>query len=45
VVTLIGGDGKDRIVGSAGKITGFQFGKPKTNQDGDMVIADGVLVT
>ena len=43
---LTGGAGADLfIINSGDKITDFQFGKPKANKDGDVVIKDGVVTT
>ena len=43
---LTGGAGADLFIINWGdKITDFQFGKPKTNKDGDVVIQDGVVTT
>jgi len=41
---LTGGAGADLfIINWDDKITDFQFGKPKTNKDGDVVIKDGLV--
>lgn len=43
---LTGGAGADLFVINVNDtITDFQFGKPKTNKDGDVVIKDGVMVS
>ena len=43
---LTGGAGADLFIVEFGdKITDFQFGKPQTNKDGDVVIRDGVQVS
>jgi Ca2+-binding RTX toxin-like protein len=52
---IFGDDDFDQLTGSAGadlffidsgdKITDFQFGKPKTNRDGDVVFINGVQVS
>jgi Ca2+-binding RTX toxin-like protein len=42
--TLTGGAGADLfIINTGDNITDFQFGKPKTNKDGDVVIKDGIV--
>jgi uncharacterized delta-60 repeat protein len=53
--TVFTDDAVDQLTGSAGadlfiintgdKITDFQFGKPNTNKDGDVVIRDGEVVS
>jgi Ca2+-binding RTX toxin-like protein len=43
---LTGSSGADLfIISSEDTITDYQFGKPKTNKDGDVVIRDGVVVS
>jgi uncharacterized delta-60 repeat protein len=43
---LTGSSGADLfIIGSEDSITDYQFGKPKTNKDGDVVIREGVVVS
>src|SRR6185503_4302638 len=42
--SLTGGTGADLFIINAGDtITDFQFGKPKANKDGDVVIKDGIV--